>query len=99
MGMVKLKTASGYEFWYRSYVKIDGVSYPTDELTQEQRDYVFAMRDVHALNAAYAGERHYYAVGLRPFEEVFPEIAAERRRRQAQSGHDSTSEKTPHGRG
>ena len=62
-------------------VTIDGVDYPLDELTKEQRSYVLAVRDVNALNAAYAGRAEFRAEGLPAFEEVFPDIAAERKRR------------------
>lgn len=55
--------------------------YPLDELTKEQRSYVLAVRDVNALNAAYAGRAEFRAEGLPAFEEVFPEIAAERKKR------------------
>lgn len=71
-------TRNGYKFWGESFVVIDGKDYPMDEMTKEQRDYVGTMLNVQGLNAYYAGERVYRAEGLRPFEEVFPEIAAER---------------------
>lgn len=76
-------TRNGYKFWGESFVVIDGKDYPMDEMTQEQRDYVGTMLNVQGLNAYYAGERVYRAEGLRPFEEVFPEIAAERAARKA----------------
>lgn len=76
-------TRNGYKFWGESFVVIDGKDYPMDEMTQEQRDYVGTMLNVQGLNAYYAGERVYRAEGLRPFEEVFPEIAAERAARGA----------------
>lgn len=62
-------------------VTIDGVDYPLDELTREQRSYVLAVRDVNALNAAYAGRAEFRAVGLPAFEEVFPEIAEKRKQK------------------
>ena len=62
-------------------VTIDGVDYPLDELTKEQRSYVLAVRDVNALNAAYAGRVEFRAEGLPDFEEVFPEIAEKRKRK------------------
>ena len=74
----ELVTPSGYRFWGESLVTIDGVDYPLDELTREQRSFVLAVRDVNALNAAYAGRAEFRAEGLPAFEEVFPEIAAER---------------------
>lgn len=77
----ELVTPSGYRFWGESLVTIDGVDYPLDELTREQRSFVLAVRDVNALNAAYAGRAEFRAEGLPAFEEVFPEIAAERRRK------------------
>ena len=76
-------TRNGYKFWGESFVVIDGKDYPMDEMTHEQRDYVGTMLNVQGLNAYYAGERVYRAEGLRPFEEVFPEIAAERAARKA----------------
>ena len=76
-------TRNGYKFWGESFVVIDGKDYPMDEMTQEQRDYVGTMLNVQGLNAYYAGERVYRAEGLRPFDEVFPEIAAERAARKA----------------
>lgn len=78
--LTELVTPSGYRFWGESLVAIDGVEYPLDELTREQRGYVLAVRDVNALNAAYAGRAEFRAEGLPAFEEVFPEIAAERRK-------------------
>ena len=60
---------------------IDGVDYPLDEMTREQRSFCLAVRDVNALNAAFAGQAEFRAEGLPAFEEVFPEIAAERKRR------------------
>lgn len=73
--LVELTTPSGYKFWGESLVEINGKDYPLDELTPEQRSYVLAMRDVNALNAAYAGKAEFTAEGLRPFHEVFPELA------------------------
>lgn len=78
MAKVELVTKNGHRFTYESFVDIGDKSYPISDLTEEQRNYVFAQRDVQALNAAYAGQYHFRAEGLRPFEEVFPEIAAER---------------------
>lgn len=77
----ELVTPSGYRFWGESLVTIDGTDYPLDELTREQRSYVLAVRDVNALNAAYAGRAVFRAEGLPAFEEVFPEIAAQRMQR------------------
>lgn len=77
--MVELVTEKGYRFWGESFVVIDGEDYCLDDLTPEQRDYVLAVRDVNALNAAYAGVAEFYAEGLRPFGEVFPEIAEKRK--------------------
>lgn len=77
----ELVTPSGYRFWGESLVTIDGVDYPLDELTREQRSFVLAVRDVNALNAAFAGRAEFRAEGLPTFEEVFPEIAAEREKR------------------
>ena len=74
----ELVTPSGYRFWGESLVTIDGKDYPLDELTKEQRSYVLAVRDVNALNAAYAGRAEFRAEGLPAFEEVFPEIAKKR---------------------
>lgn len=85
----ELVTPSGYHFWGESLVTIDGVDYPLDELTREQRSYVLAVRDVNALNAAYAGRAEFRAEGLPAFEEVFPEIAAERKKRKNKSGRRS----------
>ena len=82
----ELVTPSGYRFWGESLVTIDGVDYPLDELTREQRSFVLAVRDVNALNAAFAGRAEFRAEGLPAFEEVFPEIAAERKRRKEQGG-------------
>lgn len=71
---------------------IDGVDYPLDELTREQRSYVLAVRDVNALNAAYAGRAEFRAEGLPAFEEVFPEIAAERKKQKKNVGGRPTME-------
>ena len=71
-------TRNGYKFWGESFVVIDEKDYPMDEMNEEQRKYVSTMLNVQGLNAYYAGERVYRAEGLRPFEEVFPEIAADR---------------------
>lgn len=79
--LVELVTPSGYKFWGESFAVIDGEDYCLDDMTQEQREYVLAVRDVNALNAAYAGKAEFRAEGLRPFEEVFPEIAAKRKGR------------------
>lgn len=72
--LVELTTASGFKFWGESFVVIDGEDHCLDDMTQEQRDYIFAVRDVNALNAAFAGKAEFYAEGLRPFEEVFPDL-------------------------
>lgn len=77
----ELVTPSGYHFWGESLVTIDGVDYPLDEMTCEQRSFVLAVRDVNALNAAFAGRAEFRAEGLPAFEEVFPEIATERKKR------------------
>ena len=77
----ELAPPRGYRFWGESLVTIDGVDYPLDELTREQRSYVLAVRDVNALNAAYAGRAEFRAEGLPAFEEIFPEIAAARERK------------------
>ena len=77
----ELVTPSGYHFWGESLVTIDGVDYPLDEMTCEQRSFVLAVRDVNALNAAFAGRAEFRAEGLPAFEEVFPEIAAKRKSR------------------
>lgn len=77
----ELVTPSGYHFWGESLVTIDGVDYPLDEMTCEQRSYVLAVRDVNALNAAFAGRAEFRAEGLPAFGEVFPEIAAKRKER------------------
>ena len=77
-------TRNGYKFWGESFVVIDGKDYPMDEMNEEQREYVGTMLNVQGLNAAFAGRRVYRAEGLRPFEEVFPEIAAERAARKAE---------------
>lgn len=82
----ELVTPSGYHFWGESLVTIDGVDYPLDELSRRQRSFVLAVRDVNALNAAFAGRAEFRAEGLPAFEEVFPEIAAERKRRKDKSG-------------
>lgn len=78
--LVELVTASGYHFWGESFAVIDGKDYPLDEMTPEQRSYVLAVRDVNSLNAAFAGKAEFRAEGLPAFEEVFPEIAAERKK-------------------
>lgn len=77
--LTELVTESGYHFWGESFAVIDGKDYPVDEMTSEQRNYVFAVRDVNALNAAFAGEAEFSAVGLPRFEEVFPELARARK--------------------
>lgn len=84
--LVEMVTPKGYHFWGESLVTIDGKDYPLDEMNKEQRDYVCAVRDVNALNAAFAGERVYRAEGLPEFEDVFPEIAAERERKKDAAG-------------
>lgn len=76
----ELVTPKGYRFWGESLVTIDGVDYPLDELTREQRSYVLAMRDVNALNAAYAGRAEFRAEGLPNFEDVFPDIVQARKK-------------------
>lgn len=78
--LVELVTESGYKFWGESFAVIDGEDYPLDEMTPEQRSYVLAVRDVNALNAAYAGRAEFTAEGLPAFEEVFPELAAKRKK-------------------
>lgn len=70
--LVELTTPSGWKFWGESLVTIHGEDYPVNEMTQLQRDYVLAVRDVNALNAAYAGRAVFTAEGLPKFEEVFP---------------------------
>ena len=87
---MELVTPKGYHFWGESLVTIDGKDYPLDELNKDQRDYVLAVRDVNALNAAFAGERVYRAEGLPEFEDVFPEIAAERKRKEAEAARMGT---------
>lgn len=79
----EITTKKGYKFWGESFVVIDGKDYPMDEMNEEQREYVGTMLNVQGLNAYYAGKRVYKAEGLRPFEDVFPEIAAERAARKA----------------
>lgn len=69
--LVELTTPSGIKFWGESFAVIDGEDRCLDDLTQEQREYIFAMRDVNALNAAFAGKAEFHAEGLPPFEEVF----------------------------
>ena len=51
--LVEMVTPKGYHFWGESLVTIDGKDYPLDEMNQAQRDYVCAVRDVNALNAAF----------------------------------------------
>ncbi len=80
----EITTSKGYKFWGESFVVIDGKDYPMDEMNEEQRNYVSTMLNVQGLNAVFAGRRVYKAEGLRPFEEVFPEIAAERAARKAE---------------
>lgn len=82
----EITTRNGYKFWGESFVVIDGKDYPMGEMTEEQREYVGTMLNVQGLNAYYAGQRVYRAEGLRPFEEVFPEIAAERAARKSGNG-------------
>lgn len=84
--LTELVTPSGYRFWGESFAVIDGKDYPLDEMTREQRSYVLAVRDVNALNAAYAGRAEFRAEGLPAFEDVFPDIARERRERDAVHG-------------
>ena len=79
-------TRNGYKFWGESFVVIDVKDYPMDEMNEEQRMYISTMLNVQGLNAYYAGQRVYRAEGLRPFEEVFPEIAAERAARKSGNG-------------
>lgn len=79
--LLETVTPKGYRFWGESLVTIDGKDYPLDELSKEQRDYVLAVRDVNALNAAFAGKAVFRAEGLPDFETMFPEIAAERKKR------------------
>lgn len=79
--LVELVTSSGYHFWGESFAVIDGEDYCLDELTPEQRSYVLAVRDVNALNAAFAGEAEFTAEGLPDFAEVFPELASKRKRK------------------
>lgn len=76
--LVELVTPSGYKFWGESLVTIDGKDYPLDEMNEAQRDYVMTRINVNGLNAAFAGRAEFRAEGLPAFEEVFPEIAAER---------------------
>ena len=71
--LVELTTPSGIKFWGESFVVIDGEDHCLDDMTQEQRDYIFAVRDVNALNAAFAGKAEFHAKSLRSFEEVFPD--------------------------
>lgn len=79
--LVELVTPKGYHFWGESLVSIDGKDYPLDEMTPEQRSYVMTNVNVNALNAAFAGEAVFRAEGLPDFEDVFPELAAERAKR------------------
>jgi len=79
--LAELTTASGHKFWGESFAVIDGEDYCLDDMTAEQRSYVLAVRDVNALNAAYAGKAEFRAEGLPRFEEVFPEIEARRRKK------------------
>lgn len=78
--LTELVTKNGYHFWGESFVVIDGEDYPLDEMTPQQRGYVLAVRDVNALNAAFAGKAKFYAEGLPEFEEVFPNLAEKRRK-------------------
>lgn len=41
-GKVKLVTRHGYEFWYESFLTVNGKDCPTSEMIQEQRHWVFA---------------------------------------------------------
>lgn len=74
--LVELTTPGGIKFWAESFVVIDGEDHCLDDMTQEQRDYIFAVRDVNALNAAFAGKAEFHAKGLRSFKEVFPDHTA-----------------------
>ena len=70
------------------------MDYPLDELTKEQRSYVLAVRDVNALNAAYAGRAEFRAEGLPAFEEVFPDIAAgKEEKEEIEAGDDSMNQR------
>lgn len=93
----ELVTPKGYRFWGESLVTIDGVDYPLDELTGRQRSYVLAVRDVNALNAAYAGRAEFRAEGLPAFEEVFPEIAEARSRREQRGWTEARASGGGHG--
>ena len=77
--LVELVTEKGYHFWGESFATIDGEDYPLDEMTPQQRSYVLAVRDVNALNAAFAGQAEFTAQGLPAFEEVFPLLAEKRK--------------------
>ena len=70
--MHKLVTPRGWEYNAASFVKIGGRYYDTDDLTPEQHQYVDTCMNMKGLNSLFAGEREYYAEGLRPFQEVFP---------------------------
>lgn len=73
--LVELTTPEGWKFWAESFVHIGEEDIPLDSLTEQQRNYVMASVDVHALNAVYAGRATFKAEGLPEFEEVFPELA------------------------
>lgn len=74
--MHKLVTKDGWEFNAASYVKIGGKYVDLDDLNEAQREYVATRLNIQGLNAAYAGKRHYEAVGLPEFHEVFPELGS-----------------------
>ena len=72
--LVELITPSGWKFLGKSFVTVNGKDYPLDELSKKRRDYVLAVRDVNALNAAFAGKAEFRAEGLPEFKYVFPEL-------------------------
>lgn len=57
-----------------SYVHVGDRLVCTDDLTQEQKNYVGAMLQVEMLNAAYRGKAEFTA-NLPPLEQVFPGAA------------------------
>lgn len=69
--MMELVTPKGELFRAESVVTIGDRSYPLEELSQEQRDYILASRDVHALNAVFAGRAVFTAERLPKFQDVF----------------------------
>lgn len=73
--MHKLVTPSGWEFNAASYVKINGEWVDTDDLNDAQKSYVATRLNIQAMNAAYAGQREYYAENLPDVHEVFPQLA------------------------